>query len=229
MTAMTAGPDNDDVVGIVLAGGRSARLATLGLGAAGKAGLVVDGVPCLVRVCRAVAAAVPRVIVVAAANQPLPPLEGPVTIVRDTTPQAGPLAALRDGLAAAAALAPPPRFAFVASCDVPLLETSVVRLLVETARSSDAGFVVPVVGGHPQVLTAVIAVDLAGPIASFAAAGRGPRAVLDDLCGRSPSVVRRVTEAELVAIDPRLVSFCDLDTPEDLVRLDSRGIPPSGG
>lgn len=229
MTATTSRPDNDDVVGIVLAGGRSERLTTLGLGAAGKAGLVVDGVPCLVRVCRAIAAVVPRVIVVAAANQPLPPLEGRVTIVRDTTPQAGPLAALRDGLAAAAALTPPPRFAFVASCDVPFLETSVVRMLIETTRSSAARFVVPVVGGHPQVLAAVIAVDLAGPIASFAAAGRGPRALLDDLGGRSPTAVRLVTEGELVAVDHELVSFCDLDTPEDLVRLESRGIPPSGG
>ena len=57
---------HDDAVGIVLAGGRSERLAPLGLGAGGKAGLAVGGRPCLERVCTAVGAVVPRVLVVAA-------------------------------------------------------------------------------------------------------------------------------------------------------------------
>jgi molybdopterin-guanine dinucleotide biosynthesis protein A len=220
---------HDDVVGIVLAGGRAKRLAALGLGAGGKAGLVVDGEACVARVCRAIAAEVPRVIVVAAADQPLPAVAGGVTIVRDTTPQAGPLAALRDGLAGAAALAPRPRFAVVASCDVPLLKTAVVRLLVETARASAARFVVPVVGGHPQVLTAVLACDLAAAIAAHAAAGHGPRAVLAELEAQDPAAVRFLTPEALRPVDPELVSFLDIDTPADLARLESRGIPPSRG
>jgi molybdopterin-guanine dinucleotide biosynthesis protein A len=218
---------DDDIVGIVLAGGRSSRLTGLDLGAGGKAALDIGGEPCLGRVCRAVAAVVPRVIVVAAAGQPLPLLDGHVEIIRDTTPNAGPLAGIRDGLAHGMSRKPPPRWAFVASCDVPLLMPAVVRLLVNTARSSAARFVVPLVAGHPQVLAAVLACDLAASITALAAAGRGPRAVLDDLVVRQPEAVRFVTPEAIMAIDPELDSFLDLDTPADLARLESRGIPPS--
>jgi len=174
-----------------------------------------------------VAAVVPRVIVVAAAGQPLPLLDDNVEIMRDTTPNAGPLAGIRDGLAYGTSRVPPPRWAFVASCDVPLLMPAVVRLLVNTARVSAARFVVPLVNGHPQVLAAVLACDLASSIAVLAAAGRGPRAVLDDLVAWQPEAVRFVAPEEMIAIDPHLDSFLDLDTPADLVRLESRGIPPS--
>ena len=218
---------DDDIFGIVLAGGRSSRLVGLELGAGGKAAVVVGGEPCLSRVCRAVAAVVPRVIVVAAAGQPLPPLPEGIEIIRDTTPDAGPLAGIRDGLAHGLNRAPPPRWAFVASCDVPLLKSEVVRMLVETARSSAARFVVPLVAGHPQVLVSVLACDLTASIAALAAAGRGPRAVLDDLAALQPEAVRFVTLEKIMAIDPDLDSFLDLDTPADMLRLESRGIPPS--
>jgi hypothetical protein len=39
--------------------------------------------------------------------------------------------------------------------------------------------------------------------------------------------VRFVTPEEMMAIDPELDSFLDIDTPADLARLESRGIPPS--
>lgn len=216
-----------DVVGIVLAGGRSTRLAPLGA-AGGKAAVIVDGEPSLTRVCRTLAAVASRVLVVAAPGQPLPPLDGGVAVVRDTTPHGGPLAGLRDGLAHAATWTPPPTLACVAACDVPLLSAAVVQRLVDVARSTHATFVVPVIGGHPQVLTAVITCDLADTIRPLAAAGRGIRAVLDDLVARRPEAVRTVAEDELAALDPGLRSFLDIDTPEDLARLDPRGIPPSG-
>ena len=217
----------DDIFGIVLAGGRSSRLAGLDLGAGGKAAVVVGGEPCLGRVCRAVAAVVPRVIVVAAAGQPLPSLPESIEIIRDTTPDAGPLAGIRDGLARGLNRMPPPRWVFVASCDVPLLKPAVVRLLIDKARVSAARFVVPLVAGHPQVLVAVLACDLATEIAAVAATGRGPRAVLDDLVVRQPEAVQFVMPESLAAIDPDLDSFLDLDTPADMLRLESRGIPPS--
>jgi molybdopterin-guanine dinucleotide biosynthesis protein A len=224
---------NDDVfrdaIGIVLAGGRSTRLAPLGLGAGGKASVVLGGESCLGRVCRAVGACVSRVIVVAADGQPLPPLDPGIDVVRDSIPHAGPLAGIRDGLAAASRGATAPRWVVVASCDVPLLVPAVVRLLLRIAVESGARFVVPVVGGHPQVLVAVVALDLAEVIAAHAAVGHGPRAVLDDLLSREPATVRLVAAEDLVAVDPGLDSFVDLDAPDDLVWLESRGIPPSGG
>lgn len=216
---------HDDAAGIVLAGGRSERLATLALGAAGKAGLVVGGRTCLERVCTAVGAVTPRVFVVAAAGQPLPSLPPDVEIVRDSTPDGGPLAGLRDGLDAARSGGA--RRAFVVSCDVPLVRAAVVDRLLAIAESSAARIVVPIVDGVPQVLAAVLACDLADAIRGHAAAGHGPRAVVAELAARDPSAVRFVGPEALREVDPELESFLDLDTPEDLARLETRGIPPS--
>lgn len=218
---------HDDAVGIVLAGGRSERLATLGLGAGGKAGLAVGGRTCLERVCAAVGAVVPRLLVVAAAGQPLPLLPPGVEIVRDSTPDGGPLAGLRDGLDAARTSGV--RRAFVASCDVPLLRVAVVDRLLEIAAASAARIVVPVVEGEPQVLAAVFACDLADSIRGHVAAGHGPRAVVAELVAHAPAAVRFVGQEELRDVDRDLESFHDIDTPDDLARLEARGIPPSSG
>lgn len=216
-----------DAIGIVLAGGMSERLGPMGLGPGGKAAVVLGGESSLGRVCRAIRTVVPRLLVVAADGQPLPPVAADVEIVRDAAPHAGPLAALRDGLVAANLLRPRPRWAFVAACDIPLLRPEVVRLILATALASKARFVVPIIGGHPQVLTAAISCDLADTIARLAATGRGPRAVLDDLAAREPAAVRLMPEADLAVADQALDSFLDLDVPADLPRLESRGIPPS--
>ncbi len=220
------GNRSDAAAAIVLAGGGSTRLAPLGLGPGGKAALAVAGEPCLARVCRVLAEVVPRVVVVAADGQPLPPLAAGVEVIRDTRPAGGPLAGLCDGLAHVAAGPNPPRLAFVASCDVPLLAPAVVARLLAIARESRARFVVPVVAGHPQVLVSVIACDLLPVLAAAAAAGHGPRRVLDELVAEA-APVRLVDAAELADIDPGLTSFVDLDTPADVARLDSSGIPPS--
>ncbi|MFM8734402.1 MAG: molybdenum cofactor guanylyltransferase [Pirellulales bacterium] len=213
-------------VAIVLAGGGSTRLAALGLGPGGKAALPVAGQPCLVRVCRAVATIVPRVVVVAAAGQPLPALPDGVEVVRDRRPAGGPLAGLCDGLTHVAAGPNPPRLAFVASCDVPLLAPAVVARLLAIAGESRARVVVPVVAGHPQVLVSVIECGLLPVLSASAAAGHGPRRVLADLLAEA-APVRLVAAAEFADIDPGLTSFLDLDTPADMTRLEAAGIPPS--
>jgi len=167
------------------------------------------------------------VLVVAAAGQPLPPLPEGVEVVRDSTPDGGPLAGLRDGLDAARSHEA--RLAFVVSCDAPFVRAAVVDRLLAIAKSEAARIVVPVVDGVPEVLVAVIAADLLDSIRSHAAMGHGPRAVVADLAARDPAAVRLVSPEALVELDPELESFLDIDTPEDLVRLETRGIPPSSG
>lgn len=215
-------------VGIVLAGGRSSRLGGAALGPGGKAAALLAGRSLLERVVATVAPEVDRVIVVAAPGQPLPALPAGVVIVRDSVPGSGPLAALGDGLRAAAGLAPPPRVAFVATCDVPLLRPAVVRLLVDRGLGTGAGWVVPEWDGHPQVLLSVVALDMLPVIeARLAAGGRDLRGLLAALEAASPARVARVTAADLAAVD-RCGDFAtDVDTPEDLERLANRGIPPS--
>jgi molybdenum cofactor guanylyltransferase len=216
----------EDVVAIVLAGGASRRLA--GADAGGKAALAVGGESLLGHVCRALESVVPRIVVVAAPGQPLPALVVPVEVVRDTTPGAGPLAGLRDGLTHALATGPRPRIAVVTSCDVPLLRPAVVRALLDMARGVGVGFVVPVVGGHPQVLVSALATAHAGLVAEEVARGRASlRGLLAAIAATSAHAVAHLDEAALVALDPELVSFRDIDTPADLARLVAAGIPPS--
>ena len=234
-------------VGIVLAGGGSTRLASVAATGGGKALLTVQGKTFLERVVGSVAAETDRTIVVAAAGQMLPALDG-VQIVRDSTPGAGPLAGIRDGLRAAVAVrygedgehaehagdaghaghaghaaAPPARLAFVTSCDVPLLRREVVRLLIDVAAASDAVWTIPVVHGHGQVLVSVMRVEALPQIEAWLATGRRDlRGLCVEMARNDPRSVREVTEEACKAVDPALESFDDIDTPEDFQRLQSR-------
>jgi CTP:molybdopterin cytidylyltransferase MocA len=53
--------------------------------------------------------------------------------------------------------------------------------------------------------------------------------VVTELVARDPAAVRFVGPEELREVDPELESFLDIDTPDDLARLETRGIPPSRG
>jgi molybdenum cofactor guanylyltransferase len=225
-------------VGIVLAGGGSTRLASVAAPGGGKALLTFQGKTFLEHVVGSVAAETDRTIVVAAAGQMLPALDG-VQIVRDSTPGAGPLAGIRDGLRAAVAMdhalpaehaghaghaaAPPARLAFVTSCDVPLLRREVVRLLIDVAAASDAVWTIPIVHGHGQVLVSVMRVAALPQIEAWLATGRRDlRGLCMEMARNDPRSVREVTEEACRAVDPTLESFDDIDTPEDFQRLQSR-------
>jgi molybdenum cofactor guanylyltransferase len=225
-------------VGIVLAGGGSTRLASVAATGGGKALLTFQGKTFLEHVVGSVVAETNRTIVVAAAGQMLPALDG-VQIVRDSTPGAGPLAGIRDGLRAAVAVehalpaehaghashaaAPPARLAFVTSCDVPLLRREVVRLLIDVAAASDAVWTIPIVHGHGQVLVSVMRVEALPQIEAWLATGRRDlRGLCVEMARNDPRSVREVTEEACKAVDPTLESFHDIDTPEDFQRLQSR-------
>ena len=222
-------------VGIVLAGGGSTRLASVAAPGGGKALLTFQGKTFLEHVVGSVAAETDRTIVVAAAGQMLPALGG-VQIVRDSTPGAGPLAGIRDGLRAAVPVehalpaehaghtaAPPARLAFVTSCDVPLLRREVVRLLIDVAAASDAVWTIPIVHGHGQVLVSVMRVEALPQIETWLATGRRDlRGLCMEMARNDPRSVREVTEEACKAVDPTLESFDDIDTPEDFQRLQSR-------
>ena len=148
-------------------------------------------------------------------------------IVHDLTPGSGPLAGIRDGLLAALAArgttAPPPRFAVVASCDLPLVRREVVRLLIDTATDSAALWTVPMVHGHRQVLVSVMRVELLSRIEAWLSTGRRDlRGLFKEMAQTDPQSVGEVTEEACKAVDPTLESFVDIDTPDDLERLQSR-------
>jgi molybdopterin-guanine dinucleotide biosynthesis protein A len=216
-----------DVIAIVLAGGRSRRMGAVAP-AGGKAGIQLAGESMLGRVCRVLTGKAGRVIVVAADGQPLPSLPEGVEVARDTEPDCGPLAAIRDGLAHALATGPQPAVVMLASCDVPDLKPGVVRLLVDTARKTGA-WVVPVVGGHPQVLVSAMSSQVFDWLTSDAFFTiKSPRALLDAMTAADARRVFLLHEADLTATDSALASFVDIDTPDDLaVRERSQNRSPS--
>lgn len=216
--------------GIVLAGGRSSRLAASGLSLpGGKAGLALGGRSLLERVVTAVAEVAGRVVVVAAPGQPLPELAGAVAVVRDSRPGTGPLAAIADGLAALRSLGGIERVV-VASCDVPLVRPALLARLLDRlgAVGETPRWVVPEVEGHLQVLLSAMRPDLAGAIDAWIGEGRrDPRSLVERLRG-SPSGAADVVPGEALRdADPELASFRDLDTVEDLEKL-RRFLDPRG-
>lgn len=215
-------------VGIVLVGGGSSRLAAAGLPPGGKAAVELEGRSFLERIVATVAAEVDRVLVVAAGGQPVPGLPPGVEIVRDREAAGGPLAAIRDGLAAAGRLRPAPRLAFVCAGDVPLLRRELVRLVVDRGLAAGADWTVPDCAGHPQVLLSAVALDLLPRIETYLAAGRRDvRGLLAALECEPAARIVRLTAAEVAAVDPAGDSARDVDTPEDLAAVRRRGIPPS--
>jgi molybdopterin-guanine dinucleotide biosynthesis protein A len=208
-------------LGIVLAGGASRRMGLADRG--GKAAAMLAGRTLLGHVCGAVRPAVDRLVVVAAPDQPIPDLPEIDTVIRDSRPGAGPLAGMADALRTAG---PGLDHGFVASCDVPLLRTGLVRRMLDRVSEPGVAWAVPLIDGHPQVLVSALRPLLLDEIDAHLAAGRrDPRGLIDRL--RSPARtgdagVRLVPAAELLDVDADLVSFTDVDTPDDLARIETR-------
>ena len=158
-----------------------------------------------------------KIVVVAAPGQELPPLTGPVEVVRDSAPGSGPLAGIADGLRALGGAAPT---VLVVSCDVPLIRPQILGLLREGLLAGPGAplWVVPEVGGHRQVLVSAVRPEVLAAIEAHLAAGRrDPRSLVERLGRAGRAIV--VPESDLRATDPGLWSFRDLDTPRDLEEL----------
>lgn len=212
-------------IGLVLAGGAARRMQPTGAAAREplrKEAIEVAGATFLERVVSAVARETDRVVIVTVPGRDLPAVSCPVEVVHDSAAGSGPLAAIGDGLAylGPAASTPDPRLVFVASCDLPLLDARVVRLLLDRAAASGADWTVAEIDGHMQVLASVVRPALAPRVARWLAAGRrDPRGLFAALAGESPALTCVVTAAECATVEPGLESFRDVDTPLDRERV----------
>jgi molybdopterin-guanine dinucleotide biosynthesis protein A len=185
---------------VVLAGGRSSRMGQL------KALLPFGGPPLVARVATRLSGAFAEIIVVAGAGQAslLQPLVASARVVEDANPFPGPLAALKLGLDQAGNDA-----VFACSCDLPFVSPELARRLCALLDPYDA--VVPVVGGRPEPLHAAYAPRVVGAlIGRIVAKGETRMSAIAANCS-----ARHVAEAELRALDPELLSFFNVNTPED--------------
>jgi molybdopterin-guanine dinucleotide biosynthesis protein A len=159
----------------------------------------------LQRVVRLLREAVPRVIVVAAPGQELPPLPSEATVVRDRREGRGPLEGLAAGLAALPAEA---TTAYVTSCDVPLLRPAFVRRMTELHAGHEIA--VPWAGGYHHPLAAVYSQAVLPHAERLLAEDRLRPVFLFEVAD-----TRVVGEEELRDIDPELVSLRNVNEPQD--------------
>lgn len=190
-----------DCTAIVMAGGQSRRMggdkATTLLGEQTLLQRVVDIVEPLFGELR-ISVRAPR------ADLPWPQ-------IGDRHHDLGPLA----GLCAALEEVTTP-WIFALATDMPFVKPALIELLAQRRAGFDA--VVPVAHGHPQPLAAFYSVSCLATVRALLDAARTPgqggqrslRAALDRLN------VCYVGESDLLAADPGLRSFFDLDTPQDL-------------
>ena len=187
---------------IILAGGRSSRMGRP------KSQLDFGGVTLLERLVDALSSRFAELVIVAApqsAAHSRIDLPG-VRIVRDEVAFAGPLDALRRGLESLSCEA-----AFACSCDLPLLDVNVAAALVAMLDGFDA--VIPEVAGRLQPLHAVYHRRCAEALAALAARGESRLGAIADAVN-----ALRVDESAMRAIDPKLRSFFNLNTPADYAR-----------
>jgi molybdopterin-guanine dinucleotide biosynthesis protein A len=195
------------VAAAVIAGGAATRM-----GGVAKAGLVVAGRTIGARLLEVLRSAFPRVLVVA--NDPGPWAELGVEIVPDVPLHrgAGPLAGVHAALVATKDHAG----VVCVAGDMPFVAPPLLALLRDHAPEADA--VVPRVAGRPEPLLARWGRGCLPVVEARLAAGE--RAVHATL-----AAVRTawLDDEALAAVDPGLRSFVNVNTPEDVRRLEGEG------
>lgn len=193
-------PESPSRAGLVLCGGASRRMGV------DKAGLPFGDETLLERVVRRLAPEVDELWLVAREGQVLPELAlngRALPVARDPAEGLGPLAGVVAGLRATRA-----SFAFVVSCDSPLLVPAFVARLFALAQGHAAA--IPALDGYLVPTTAVYGRELLPAAETLLARGElRPR-----LLAREPGV-RVVEREQLQDVDPQLESLRDCDTPAD--------------
>ena len=189
--------------GIVLAGGRSTRFGS------DKLAAQLDGVPLLRRAVEALAAVTDGVIVVLPPGVERDELPGDVTITHDLQEGEGPLAGLHTGLLAAVRTDQ----VVVAGGDMPELQPSVLRLLLDTLDDASVDAAALADGDRPRPLPIALRTwPAADAVHTLLHAGR--RRLRDALDSLRTAVI---DEPTWTALDPDRLTLRDIDEPGDLV------------
>lgn len=144
--------------------------------------------------------------IIIVSNDPLRYAEWDAHIVTDILPQRSALTGIHTGLFYAKT-----EYAFFAACDIPFLKAGMVRLLLE-AVTPGIDAVIPETDRGFEPLCAVYASRLSAAAAHHVQQG-------DYKIRRAfrKRRIRTVSEKRLRAVDPALMSFFNVNTPEDLV------------
>lgn len=201
------------VTGVVIGGGRSTRLGTP------KPMVQLGGKLVLARVADTLHMLCDELVFVAREGQgdqtPDTAIALRMHVVTDTRPYEGPLAAIHAGLKTAVT-----PLAFVTGADFPFLSRPLIEAMIGLAVSSGRRpeSVVARVGGRLHPLHSVLVVgDWVDHMEVALALGqRSPTRLIAAAVEGDEIPVNVMTEDEIERYDPRLLSFFDIDTPEQL-------------
>ena len=196
--------DKSAITAVILAGGRSRRLGR------DKAVEPFDGEPLIRRVIRRASEAVSarKVVVVVADPERAAalPLDDHHCTAVDIFPDCGSLGGIYTGLNAATT-----EWSLVTACDMPFLSAPLLAHMAGLRDGADA--VVPVVDGRPEPTHALYNRRCLPAIEAKLRAGQLKiSGFFDDV------TVRYVLEGDLRNFDPDLLSFFNINRPEDLAR-----------
>ncbi len=187
--------------GVVLAGGKSERMGR------DKSLLEIEGQPLLARTVDALAALSADLVVVTNDPAPYQPLALPVRYVPDEKPGVGALMGVYSGLRAARH-----ERALVVACDMPFLNVRLLRYMLSLVDTYDV--VVPRFDGYLEPLHAIYGKGCLPAMERVLAQGRRQIVAFFDQVR-----VRYVDEAEIDRFDPHHLSFVNVNTAEDWVRI----------
>jgi molybdopterin-guanine dinucleotide biosynthesis protein A len=188
------------VSGVIMAGGASLRLGR------NKALERVGGKALIERVMDSLVPLTTEVLIVVARPEQAAALRLPpsVRMVSDRYPGRGSLGGIFTGLDACAE-----SWSLVVACDMPFLNGELLRHLMEASSNVDA--VVPRLGGQPEPLHALYSKACLAPVERMLRAGDLKIAPLFEAVR-----VRYVDEGTIDRIDPRHLSFFNINTQADL-------------
>jgi molybdopterin-guanine dinucleotide biosynthesis protein A len=200
-------PQKTSGTGIILAGGKNLRMGK------NKAFLEVNGQRIIDRTANLLRGIFDEVILVT--NDPLDYLDLNLRTVTDLFPERGSLGGIYTGLFHASCA-----HAFVAACDMPFLQAALVRYLIDLSPGFD--IVIPRTDDGFQPLHAVYSQRCLPFIEDLLR--RDILKIIDFF----PKVKKREVPAEEIRrFDPGIRSFLNINTPEDLTRIQSSSAPLS--
>lgn len=194
--SMTMNDPVRDVTGVILAGGKSSRYGR------NKALEEIDGVPIIERIIHCIGPIFPHVILITNSPEDYDYLGLPMQedLIKGLGPLGGIFTALRHI---------PHEAGFFVACDMPFLNTQLIRYMVSSRGDHDA--VVPRIGWKIEPLHALYSRQCLPAIQEL-------------IEGREYQIlkffekirVRYVNDEEIRAFDPRLKSFFNVNRPEEL-------------
>jgi len=189
------------ITSIVLAGGKSSRLGT------NKAIERIGDTTLLQRVIYRLEPLSVEILIVVGAEVDVGGVRSlKARVVSDVFPQGGSFGGLFSGLQAAKTF-----HSLAVACDMPFLNQALLRHLVTLSSGYDV--VIPRLEDKLEPLHAVYSKNCLVPMVK--ALDEGRRRIVDFFCQVK---VRYVEEEELRRFDAELLSFFNINTPEDLVR-----------